>query len=576
MIITDLNKHIMLEHLVKAKKFSLDTETTGLDWTDRAFAVTVSTKEKDFYFEDIRLIKHLFHLPMEVIMINAKYDMRMIELPFYSPWVIRDIGILGRILSNDEISIKAYSLNNLSKKYLGKEKDDRVEAYIKAYQCTEDRYTKYTKERYTNKRFDMVERTLLQEYAMKDSRLTFDLYSTMLERADEDDRRVFDNECALLHVTYKMEMEGIKLNEEYAELALEAESQHLQKTKEKFQVFTGVEYENKKSVLIPLFEKGGETISHTAKGNPRLTDDDLESFTFPAARLVQKIRYHEKRISTYYTSYLDLVDDKGFIHPEIVQHGTATGRFSYKNPNLQNCVKDEPEENKYTVRGCFVPSQKDNIFLSLDYSQQEYRVLMDYAAEKRIIKDIMEGKDVHQAVADMVKVTRKKAKLINFLTLYGGGVAKLATALEIPINDAKIIKENYFLAMPGVDKLISDVIAASRRRGYVKNWFGRKLRAQYDFAYTAPNHLIQGGCGDVLKIAMCKIHERLKNTGIIMRLQVHDQLVFEGAHEELSNTYADLCMIMQDAYPPKNGMKLSTDASYSEISFAERDMKKWI
>lgn len=84
MIITDLNKHIMLEHLVRARVFSLDTETTGLDWTDRAFAVTVSTREKDFYFEDIRLIKHLFHLPMEVIMINAKFDMRMIELPFYS------------------------------------------------------------------------------------------------------------------------------------------------------------------------------------------------------------------------------------------------------------------------------------------------------------------------------------------------------------------------------------------------------------------------------------------------------------------------------------------------------------
>ena len=461
MIITDLNKHLMLEHLVRAKVFSLDTETTGLDWTDKAFAVTVSTKEKDFYFEDIRLIKHLFHLPMEVIMINAKFDMRMIELPFYSPWTIRDIGILGRILSNDEISIKAYSLDNLAKKYLGKEKDDRVELYIKAYKCYEDRYTKYTKERYTNKRFDRVERSLLQEYAMKDSRLTFDLYSTMLERADEDDRRVFDNECALLHATYKMEMEGIKLNEEYAELALHEESQHLQKTKEEFQIFTGVKYENKKSVLIPLFEKGGETISYTAKGNPRLTDDDLESFTSPAARIVQKIRYHEKRISTYYTSYLDLVEDKGFIHPEIVQHGTTTGRFSYKNPNLQNCVKDEPEENKYTIRGCFVPSQKGNIFLSLDYSQQEYRVMLDYAKEMKIIKEVLEGKDIHQAVADMVRIPRKKAKTLNFACLYGSGAAKLAGMLEIPERDAKILKENYFLAMPGVDKLISDVIAGS-------------------------------------------------------------------------------------------------------------------
>lgn len=82
---------------------------------------------------------------------------------------------------------------------------------------------------------------------MKDSRLTFDLYSTMLEKADEDDRRVFDNECDLLHATYKMEMEGIKLNEEYAELALQEESQNLQKTKEDFLTTTGVKYENKKA-----------------------------------------------------------------------------------------------------------------------------------------------------------------------------------------------------------------------------------------------------------------------------------------------------------------------------------------
>ncbi|MBK7490907.1 MAG: hypothetical protein IPI17_02075 [Nitrosomonas sp.] len=565
----------MLEHLVRARVFSLDTETTGLDWTDRAFAVTVSTREKDFYFEDIRLIKHLFHLPMEVIMINAKFDMRMIELPFYSPWTIRDIGILGRILSNDEISIKAYSLDNLAKKYLGKEKDDRVEIYIKAYKCTEDRYTKYTKERYTNKRYDRVERSILQEYAMKDSRLTFDLYSTMLEKADEDDRRVFDNECDLLHATYKMEMEGIKLNEEYAELALQEESQNLQKTKEDFLTTTGVKYENKKSVLIPLFEKGGESISYTPKGNPRLTDDDLESFTSPAARLVQKIRYHEKRISTYYTSYLDLVDDKGFIHPEIIQHGTATGRFSYKNPNLQNCVKDEPEENKYTVRGCFVPSKKDNIFLSLDYSQQEYRLLLDYAKELKIIKEVMSGKDVHQAVADMVKISRKKAKTLNFMILYSGGIDKIAKTLDISVQDAKILKENYFLAMPGVDKLISDVIAASRRRGYVKNWFGRKLRSQYDFSYTAPNHLIQGGCGDIIKVAMVKIHESLKNTGIIMRLQVHDQLVFEGNKDEIQYNIKSIKALMEEAYMSKNNIILYTDTSYSEKSFAERDMCKW-
>lgn len=574
MLVTEDNKHVMLEALSRERFFSLDTETTGLEWADRPFALVVATESETFYTEHVHIIRELFNVPCTVIMVNAKFDMRMIGLPFYSPWNIRDISIFERILSNDGISIASYSLDAIAKKRLGLAKLKLVDEYIKENGLYDVRKTPYTQEEYKVPRFDKVPREILQKYAELDARLTYDCCKSQIMSASADDIKVFDNECKLLHATYKMEMEGIRIDSDYTEQALVYESELLVKAKNSFHDAIGSPYENKKSLLIPLFEKSGEKISFTAKGNPRLTDEDLESFTSPAARLVQQIRYHEKRISTYFTSYLDLVDSSSLIHASILQHGTKTGRFSYAAPNLQNIPKDEPADNAYTVRGCFVP-EKGNIFLSLDYSQQEYRLMLDYAGEIRVIKEVMGGKDLHQSIADMAKVSRKQAKMLNFACLYGSGPKKISEMLGISLHEAKRLRENYLLALPRVDKFISDVIGKNRQKGHVRNWYGRTLRNTYDNSYKAPNHLIQGGCGDVIKVAMVRIHELIKNTSIKMRLQVHDQLVFEGSKEELMHKYAEICMIMQEVYPGKNGIVLTTDASMSATSFAERDMRKW-
>lgn len=886
MLVTEDNKHIMLEALSRERFFALDTETTGLEWTDKPFALVVATESQTFYTEHVHIIRELFDVPCTVIMANAKFDMRMIGLPFYSCWNIRDISIFERILSNDAPSIASYSLDAISRKRLGLSKSTLVDEYIKEHGLYDIRKTKYTQEEYKLPRFDKVPRDILQRYAELDARLTYDCYKSQVISATSDDIKVFENECKLLHATYKMEMEGILLDSTYTENALLYESSLLGKAKENFSSIIGKPYENKKSLLIPLFENSGEKIQYTPKGNPRLTDDDLESYTSPAARLVQQIRYHEKRISTYFTNYLDLVDDNNLIHPSILQHGTKTGRFSYAAPNCQNLPKDEPEENPYCVRGCFVP-EEGNIFLSLDYSQQEYRLMLDYAGEMKVIREVMGGKDLHQAIADAIGITRKQAKTLNFaciaegnlvltdsglvpiekvtlnmrlwdgiawvnhagviyngekevisyagLTatrdhivfteeegevsferaidrklslvvsgdkrtpirisydnfrciqrrkiskgisnmctmlweflhisikynrgkdyrlsmstrsdpqsmhiniqaldavqkmdsnsttmpkqkmqsipfiwrtwntlenvtrgiygvlhaifrgrlkdladrqnrqqwalrnrqhkicssqnkseeyseeqalflqrkgyssrrsareinkglyriqleqgendkigahgspirgytfektkrkvydivnsgprnrftvsgrlvhncLYGSGANKIAEMLGISEKEARKLKENYLRALPRVDKLIADVISKNRQRGYVRNWFGRVLRNTYDNSYKAPNHLIQGGCGDIIKVAMVQIHDILKGSGIKMRLQVHDQLVFEGHREELLHKYAEICMIMQSIYPSKNGIVLTTDASFSTTSFAERDMQKW-
>ena len=132
MLVTEDNKHVMLEALTRERFFSLDTETTGLEYTDHAFSLAIATEKETLYTEDVSLIKEMFDVPCTVVMINAKFDMRMIGLPFYSCWNIRDIAILERILHNDTISIKEYSLDNIAKRRLRLRKSKEVEEYIKA------------------------------------------------------------------------------------------------------------------------------------------------------------------------------------------------------------------------------------------------------------------------------------------------------------------------------------------------------------------------------------------------------------------------------------------------------------
>lgn len=564
----------MLEQIRETNILAIDTETTGLEWSDRPFAVSIATPTDSYYITDLALLLRMDFTGKFVIFHNAKFDLHMLRrMGVEVKGNIRDISIQERVLNNDFMSLRDYSLENIAKRY-GFSKSKAVDEYIKKHDLYAIRKTKYTNESYKVPCFDKVPQEIMEQYAKNDAAITLGIYQRQMGKADKDDLTIFRNEGSLLKATFEMEWHGIKIDYTYTLNALADEVFKLNKAKKKFFEVVGVQYENKKSVLVPIFEAAGDTIPVTEKGNPQLRDEDLEKFTSPAAKIVQEIRYHEKRISTYYTSYLDLVDDFGFIHPNIQQHGTKTGRFSYANPNLQNIPKDEPVENDYTIRGCFVP-QPGNIFLSIDYSQQEYRMMLDYADEKRVIREVMEGKDVHQVMADMVGISRKNAKTLNFAVLYGAGPDKIAKMLGITVSEARILRDRFLLAMPNVDRFISQVIQRNKNRGYVINWLGRKLRNKKEFSYASPNHLIQGGCGDVVKKAMVELHEYLHNTRIIMRLQVHDQLVFEGTKEDIALHLPKIKEIMENVYYSKNGMRLTVDVSYSDKSFAERDMKKW-
>lgn len=583
MRVTPENLRQVLDEIGAHRVLAIDTETTGLERTDLPFALIIAVESGTYYFDE-RVIPNFWSTPELgwilshsckcYVFQNAKFDMKMLARRGIHMRLgkIYDVAIMARLIKNDHFG-KAYSLEAQAKRH-GMEKLDEVKKYIAKEKLYEDRTT-YLGETNRVPRYDRVPLEIMERYALNDARVTYDLYNIYLHQLDETDLRVFDNECRNTRVCLDMEEAGVYIDMDYTLAAREYEYGILAQAKLAFREAAGFDYVNSAKSLCPLFEKEGEKLHFTDMGNPSLTDDILESYTSPTARLVQSIRHVEKRISTYYDSYLNLASAQGTIHPTMWQAGTRTGRFSYSDPNLQNVPKEKGATVPYVVRGCIIP-RPGHIFVSLDYSQMEYRMMLAYANEKRLIKQVLAGVDVHQATADLLKIERDYAKTLNFAILYGAGADKIAGMLGISRSQAMMLKARYFMGLPAVESFINKVIDTGRSRGWVANWLGRKLHADYEYCYALPNHLIQGGGADVVKVAMNRIDTEVSlGSSVGLVLQVHDQLLFEIKPEDLSKV-AQIKEIMENVFPPLNDMRLSVDVSWSAKSFAERDMVKGI
>lgn len=571
MRITPENLRQTFEHLRHRPEISLDTETTGLEETDRPFAFIIADEQNVYYFDDRILGKahwdelSLFAQTYEgrVILQNAKFDMRMILAmgAYFERAELIDDRTVARILKNNHMN---YSLDSQAKRN-GMSKSDEVKAYIKEHDLYEERRGEKCP------RYDWVPLEIMERYAEQDARVTFDLWKIYEPQLDVADRKVLANESKLLRVCFDMERTGVLVNESHTREAMAHDQIKAGTYLEEFHLQSGTPFVNSAKCLAPVFQKAGELLSYTEAGNPSFTDEVLEEYTSPIAQTVRNIRHYQKRISTYYEPYLKLKDARGIIHPTMWPDGTTTGRFSYSDPNLQNIPKDE-DPGEFSVRGCFQPTP-GHVFMSFDYSQMEYRMMLAYANERRLIEAVMGGADVHQATADLVGITRSHAKTLNFAILYGAGAEKISHMLGCSVPEAKRLKTRYFLGLPAVERLIDNVITTGKGRGFVNNWFGRKLRADFDFAYKLPNYLIQGGGADVCKVAMVNLWDNCVVNPGEMVLQIHDQLVFD-LHPSRLHICDKIKQTMEEAFPVMNGMKLLVDVSWSDKSLAEADMKK--
>lgn len=577
-------------------RYGLDTETYGLENSDPLFSIILSDGHEGYYFNfiacpearsheilprhEIKKMIPIFKNPESVFFIhNAKFDLRKLRAEGIEVTSkVHCTQITARLLENNLMS---YSLDACAKR-IGFEKDTAVEEYIKENKLFESFAVPGKKQKKTRKFFDRVPLPIISKYAEKDAVLHETLGSyQFLKLQDEfhpkDNRpsleAVYENEHRLLRVCMAMEETGVKIDRKYITQALTYEQSQVAESCNEFSSLTGTEFTDSNKALKEVFEKLNAPMGKTAKGNPSFTADILEKIDSPIAKLVTRIRKHSLYAGTYYSSFLNLADTNDIIHPEMRQDGTDTGRFSYSNPNLQNVPKEDEISLPFYVRKAFIP-RPGFCFVPIDYRQQEFRMFLDYAGEEKLIAEIVNGKDVHQATADEIGVSRHDAKTINFGLLYGMGVEKLAGRLKISVAEARQKRNRYFSRLPRVQNLIQLVANVGKHRGYIWNWAGRRYRiSSPEYAYVLVNHLIQGGCSDVIKFAMVQIHEFLKPYKSRMVIQVHDEILFEF-HESELHLIEPVKAIMENVYKPRNGMKLDCSVDHSWISWASSDKVK--
>ncbi|MDX9789967.1 MAG: DNA polymerase I [Candidatus Kapaibacterium sp.] len=291
------------------------------------------------------------------------------------------------------------------------------------------------------------------------------------------------------------------------------------------------------------------------------------SATYPIANYVLEYRQISKLQSTYLEALPKLINPStGRVHTTYNQTVASTGRLSSTDPNLQN-IPIRTDFGK-EIRKAFVAQKEDYIIFAADYSQIELRIMAHICGDKQMIGAFKEGKDIHAATAALLngitidEVTqdmRRVAKTVNFGIMYGLGAFGLSQRLNISRTNAKEIIENYFEKYKGIRKYMEMTIASTRDKGYANTLCGRRryfntindrnaaLRNAAERG--AINMPIQGTASDMMKIAMIKVHDFLKQSQLRakMMLQVHDELVFEVHKDDLDDLKNAVTRLMSTA-----------------------------
>ena len=293
--------------------------------------------------------------------------------------------------------------------------------------------------------------------------------------------------------------------------------------------------------------------------------DKLKKYQ-PIIEDILEYRQVTKLKSTYVDGLLKVADGAGLVHTTFKQTGTATGRLSSAEPNLQNIpIRTELGRE---LRKFFIPTTPDRVLIDADYSQIELRLLADIAGDTAMREAFISGFDIHTDTASRVfgvdkdHVTvelRKKAKAINFGIMYGMGEHSLSEDLHISRAEAKSYIDSYLNSYPDINRYLDEIIKTAYEQGFVTTKLGRrrfipelaesnKMRKKFG-ERVAMNSPIQGTAADIMKIAMIRVHDRLTKSGLDAKLilQVHDELILEASATDAEAAMALLCEEMENA-----------------------------
>lgn len=392
------------------------------------------------------------------------------------------------------------------------------------------------------------------EYAAEDADIALRLRGVLEPRliGSPMERLFREVELPLVEVLAELEHNGVALDTELlARLSNEMadEAAALER-----QIHAAVGYpfnvDSTKQLAEALFDKLGlPSVKRTKTG--RSTDaevlEQLAAAGHPVPRLVLAYRELAKLRGTYVDALPEVVSRRtGRVHPSFNQTVAVTGRLSCSDPNLQNIPIRTPAGAR--IRRAFIAGRPDRVLLKADYSQIELRVLAHFCSDEALQRAFRADKDIHAVVAAEVfgvpieqvgKEQRARAKTVNFGIVYGQSAFGLARQTGMSRTEAADFIERYFQRYPRIRAFLDDCIRKAREQGYVETILGRRRRIE-DIASRNPsaraaaerfavNTVIQGSAADLIKVAMLRIHRRLREerSEARMLLQVHDELVFE-------------------------------------------------
>lgn len=426
-------------------------------------------------------------------------------------------------------------------------------------------------------------------YACEDADITLQLYHTFSPMVMEKkvDRVLTQAELPLVKVLTDMEFEGVRIDEAFLNEYSKVLEQDAAVAEKRVYEAAGVKFNlaSPKQLGEVLFEKLklDPAAKKTKTGQYQTGEDVLQKLAVKGHAIVEDIltfRELTKLRNTYVDTLPTLVNPKtGRVHTSYAQAVAVTGRLSSNNPNLQN-IPVRTERGR-EIRKAFIPRDADHILMSADYSQIELRIVAAISGDPNMCEAFRKGKDIHTATAAKVynvpevEVTREmryKAKSVNFGIIYGQGAFGLADNLGISRTEAKTIIDNYKKEFSGITSYMDDTVKFAQKHGYVETILGRKrwLADINSSNFTvrgfaernAINTPIQGSAADMIKLAMIKVHDAIKKSGLKskMILQVHDELVFDALISEKDALKAIILEGMQTALELPNNVPVMAEA----------------
>ena len=577
--VKELNK--ILNTLDENTIVAFDTETTGLDYyNDRLVGFSFCMNEAEAYY--VPIAHFYLGVPQQIHEDEIKKAIRKIFKSRVVGHNIKfDLHFVTRFLEDDNLEVYADSMilawliNPESALSLDKLADKLLNHTMVAFKDTVKK----------GDTFASVELEDACKYAAEDAFITLRLFHLFNHKLSLQDathliEEAFNVEIPFITTLLTMEKAGIKVDSKFLEEFLVEVKETLSGLTKSIYEKAGREFNinSTQQLGVVLFEYLGLKSGKKTKTGYSTDEKVLSSLKDEHEIIPMLLDYREvyKLFSTYIEPLLKLSkeDKDGRIHTSFVQTGTATGRLSSKNPNLQNIPTRTPLGA--TIRRAFVAPEGKKL-IGIDYSQIELRLLAHFTQDKVLVDAFNHDKDIHMQTAialfgeEDASAKRGVAKTVNFGLLYGMGQKKLSDTLGITTKEAKEIIEKYFYSFPTVRSYFRSIVDASKEYGYVETLLKRRRYFDYEnatpmfraaFERESVNSVFQGSASDLIKLSMNKIHKLIKEEKLNakMLLQIHDELIFEVDADEaeaLGNKFRDIMQnIIQLNIPLKASLNI--------------------